>query len=196
MTGVQTCALTICYYSLNLDIRWIRAELPCEKNCLHRSSGVVGESLEPNVALRKYGKIKPPTLFFPLYCDNDYFQPNGKLMDINDLHVVYAGGVAGSHRDKAQYGMIQFHDLIRELSGQKIHFHIYPSPSNFSADFTEYRQIDAHNDYFHFHPASHDSVGTKRGFPENCAGSDSQKHHQVQPDANAPVEFKKPHFEL
>ena len=124
-----------CYYGLNPVIRWIKAELPHEKNCLQLSDGLIGHSLEPNVGLRKYGKIKPPSLFFPLYCDNDYFQNNIKSLDADDLHFVYAGGVAGSQRNKEQYGIIQFHDLIRVLSDQKIHFHIYPSPSNFKGDY-------------------------------------------------------------
>ncbi|HEY5123916.1 MAG TPA: hypothetical protein VIK14_09295 [Ignavibacteria bacterium] len=140
-----------CYYGLNPAIRWIKAELPHEKNCLQLSDGLIGHSLEPNVALRKYGKIKPPSLFFPLYCDNDYFQSNIKSLNADDIHFVYAGGVAGSRRDKAQYGIIQFHDLIQVLSDQKIHFHIYPSPSNFKADYQEYEQISDHNNYFHFH---------------------------------------------
>ena len=140
-----------CYYGLNPTVRWIKAELPHEKNCLQLSNGLIGHSLEPNIALRKYGKIKPPSLFFPLYCDNDYFQSNNKSLDIDDIHFVYAGGVASSLRDKAQYGLIQFHDLIRVLSNQKIHFHIYPSPTNFKADYTEYEQISEHSDYFHFH---------------------------------------------
>jgi hypothetical protein len=140
-----------CYYGLNPAVRWIKSELPHEKNCLQLSDGLIGHSLEPNVALRKYGKIKPPSLFFPLYCDNDFFQSNSKSLDTEDIHLVYAGGVAGSHRNKAQYGLIQFHDLIRVLSDQKIHFHIYPSPTNFKADYKEYEQMSGHNEYFHFH---------------------------------------------
>jgi hypothetical protein len=140
-----------CYYGLNPEIRWIKAELPHEKNCLQLSDGLIGHSLEPNVALRKYGRIKPASLFFPLYCDNDYFKSNLKSLDADNIHFVYAGGVAGSQRDKAQYGLIQFHDLIRILSDQKIHFHIYPSPTNFKADYTEYEQLSDDNDYFHFH---------------------------------------------
>ncbi len=140
-----------CYYGLNPTVRWIKAELPHEKNCLQLSDGLVGQSLEPNVALRKYGKIKPPTLFFPLYCDNDFFQTNIKNLDPDNIHFVYAGGVAGSHRDKAQFGTIQFHHLIQVLSDQQIHFHIYPSPSNFKADYKEYEEISIQNKYFHFH---------------------------------------------
>jgi hypothetical protein len=142
-----------CYYGLNPGVRWIKAELPHEKNCLQLSDGLIAHSLEPNVALRKYGRMKPASLFFPLYCDNDYFLNNLKHLDINDIHLVYAGGVASSQRDKAQFGLIQFHELIRILSDQKIHFHIYPSPSNFKADYTEYEKLSDDKGFFHFHPS-------------------------------------------
>jgi hypothetical protein len=140
-----------CYYGLNPGIRWIKAELPIEKKCIQLSNGLIGQSLEPNVALRKYGKIKPPSLFFPLYCDNDYFHNNVKSLAIDDMHFVYAGGVAGAQRDAAQYGLIQFHNLIKILSDQKIHFHIYPSPTNFKADYYEYEHLSDTSNYFHFH---------------------------------------------
>ena len=148
-----------CYYGLNPGTRWIKAELPHEKNCLQLSDGLIGHSLEPNVALRKYGKTKPPSLFFPLYCDNDCFRGNEKRPDAENIHFVYAGGVAGSHRDKNHYGSIQFHELIKILDNQHIHFHIYPSPSNFKADYEEYVQIAQISEYFHFHaPVSQEAL--------------------------------------
>ena len=99
-----------------------------------------------------YGiKNKPKTIFFPLYCDDDVFQNNAKPLNPDDIHLVYAGGVAGSHRNPKQYGNIQFHDIINILSKQKIHFHIYPSPSNIRADYEEYESIAKQNSFFHFH---------------------------------------------
>ena len=75
-----------------------------------------------------------------------------------------SGGVAGSHRDKTHYGSIQFHDLIRVLDAQQIHFHIYPSPSNARADYEEYEQIDKATGYFHFHAAvSQDAMAAELG---------------------------------
>jgi hypothetical protein len=140
-----------CYYGLNPDIRWLKFELPHEKNCLLLSNGIVAHSMESNVAIRKYSKDKPPAIFFPLYCDNDFFKNNTKQLSEDHIHLVYAGGVAGSHRNKTHYGSIQFHNLIKILSEQKIHFHIYPSPSIHSTDKTEYEQIAVNNIYFHFH---------------------------------------------
>jgi hypothetical protein len=140
------------YYGLNPSIPWLQRELPHEKACLELADGVIGQSLEPNIAYRKYKtKKKPPNLFFPLYCDDDFFCSSPKTLVSDDIHLVYAGGVAGSHRNPKQYGNIQFHQLIRTLSEQKLHFHIYPSPSNVKADYEEYEILAKENAFFHFH---------------------------------------------
>lgn len=140
------------YYEKNTDLSWLKKELPHEEECLTKANGIVAHSLEPNAALRLLKiKPKPKTIFFPLYCDDDFFQSNTKSLNENDIHVVYAGGVAGSHRNPAQYGNIQFQGLIKTLTAQKLHFHIYPSPSNIRADYEEYEKIANENPYFHFH---------------------------------------------
>lgn len=140
------------YYGLNPTLNWLKKELPHEKECLEKANGIVAHSLEPNAAYGLFKtKQKPKTLFFPLYCDDDVFQQNNKTLDPDNIHLVYAGGVAGSHRNPKQYGNIQFHNLIKMLSDQKIHFHIYPSPSNIKADYEEYEKIAKSNSYFHFH---------------------------------------------
>lgn len=148
------------YYGLNPTLGWLKNELPHERACLEFADGVVAHSLEPNVAYRKYGITKKPkTIFFPLYCDDDVFQNNDKQLDPDNIHLVYAGGVAGSHRNPKQYGNIQFHQIINTLSKQKIHFHIYPSPSNIRADYEEYEEIAKQNSFFHFHePISQDQL--------------------------------------
>jgi len=152
-----------CYYGLTPGSRWLRKELPVERNCLLLSRGIVAHSLEPNIAIRKYAAgIKPPAIFFPLYCDNDKFLNNDKKLDAGDIHIVYAGGVAGSHRDKAHYGSIQFHELIKVLDVQHVHFHIYPSPSNIRADYDEYEQLAKTTEYFHFHsPVSQEAIAAE-----------------------------------
>lgn len=148
------------YYS-DTKLRWLKKEMPHEKNCIINANGIISHSLEPNIALRNF-KVnkKPSAIFFPLYCDNDVFitTPNAPL-NINDIHIVYAGGVAGSHRNPKQYGYMQFHHIIKLLSDQKIHFHIYPSPSNLKADYEEYMHIEKNNAYFHFHePVSQEKL--------------------------------------
>ena len=140
------------YYGLNPALNWLKKELPHERECLEKADGVIAHCLEANVAYRKF-KIekKPPTLFFPLYCDDDFFQEKKSNFDTDNIHLVYAGGVAGSHRNPKQYGNIQFHQLIKTLTEQGLHFHIYPSPSNTRADYEEYEEIAKHNSMFHFH---------------------------------------------
>lgn len=140
------------YYDKNTKLNWLKKELPHEKVCLLEANGVVSNSMEINAAYRTLNSPKKPkTIFFPLYCDDDFFQENTKVIDPGNIHIVYAGGVAGSHRNPAQYGNIQFHKLIKTLTGQQLHFHIYPSPSNIRADYEEYEQIEKQNPYFHFH---------------------------------------------
>jgi len=140
------------YYDKNTQLNWLKKELPHEAACLTQADGVIANSMEINEAFRKLNrKKKPKTIFFPLYCDDDFFRQNTKTIDANDIHLVYAGAVAGSHRNPAQYGNTQFHGLIKTLTEQKLHFHIYPSPSNIRADYEEYEQIEKQNPYFHFH---------------------------------------------
>jgi hypothetical protein len=149
------------YYGLTPSLGWLKKELPHEKTCLEKANGLVANSLEPNAAYRKYfTKQKPPSLFFPLYCDDDFFFENKKELNPEDIHIVYAGGVAGSHRNPKQYGNIQFKSLILKLASQQIHFHIYPSPSNVRADYEEYEAMARESAYFHFHePVSQQKLG-------------------------------------
>ncbi|MEP6755487.1 MAG: hypothetical protein ABJA67_08300, partial [Chthonomonadales bacterium] len=131
-----------------------REELPHERACMAGADGLVAHSLEPNEGFRRYGiarKDRPPTLFFPLYCDDDLFVDHVPKISNTELHLVYAGGVAGSHRDAKHYGNIQFFGLIDTLTKQGLHFHIYPSPTNIRADVEEYEALAHVNPRFHFH---------------------------------------------
>lgn len=140
------------YYDHGKGPKWLDSELPHERLCLAESDGIVASSLEPNPALRMIRPAaKPATLFFPLYCDDDFFMDKRLKQDGTEIHIAYAGGVAGSHRNSKQYGNTQFHKVIDMLSAQKIHFHIYPSPSTLPVDYWEYRDLDAANPYFHLH---------------------------------------------
>jgi hypothetical protein len=142
----------VLYYGTDSDRRWLKEELPYEKECFQLANGIVAHSLEPREGMRLWGiKEKKKRLFFPLYTDNDFFISNPKSYPEGEIHFVYAGGVMGSHRDKVHYGGVQFHWLIDYLSKQKIHFHIYPSPSVMKADYEEYEGIAKQNEYFHFH---------------------------------------------
>jgi hypothetical protein len=142
----------ILYYGHDSKLRWLKDELPYEKLCFQLSDGIVAHSLEPREGMKLWGiNDKKKRLFFPLYTDNDLFQNTPKTFSLDDIHLVYAGGVMGSHRDKVHYGAVQFHWLIDYLTKQKIHFHIYPSPSTLRVDYIEYEQIAKENQFFHFH---------------------------------------------
>jgi hypothetical protein len=144
--------VVILYYGHDSTLRWLKDELPYEKLCFQHSDGIVAQSLEPAVGMRMWDiKEKKKRIFFPLYTDNDSFIDTPKNFSMDDIHLVYAGGVMGSHRDKDHYGVVQFHWLIEYLSKQKIHFHIYPSPSTLRVDYMEYEHIARENQFFHFH---------------------------------------------
>lgn len=145
----------VVYYGTQVDLRWLREELPHERACMAGADGLVAHSLEPNEGFRRYGiarKDRPRTLFFPLYCDDDAFAGAVPKVSGTETHLVYAGGVAGSHRDPRQYGNIQFFGLIETLTRQGLHLHIYPSPTNIRADLEEYEALSRTNPRFHFHP--------------------------------------------
>ncbi|MBK5286111.1 MAG: hypothetical protein JJE25_11985, partial [Bacteroidia bacterium] len=140
------------YYGLNTDISWFRKEFPHEKNLLSLSDGLVSHGMEPIAATKIYGIGKrPPTLYFPLCCDNDFFCNNSKLFSHDDIHLVYAGEIMGAFRDSRQFGNVQFHWLIEELSKQRLHFHVYPSPASPPSIYEEYEAVARQNPFFHLH---------------------------------------------
>ena len=142
----------VTYHGLEPPYAWARKELQYERRCLAEADAVIGQSLEPRVGFLRYGIApRPRTCFFPLYCDDDAWQPLHPLRPDGELHLVYAGGLAGSHRDRRQFGILQFHDLIETLSAQQLHFHVYPSPSTLPPDYEEYHAIARRNPYFHLH---------------------------------------------
>ncbi|MEZ4771900.1 MAG: hypothetical protein R3D00_01880 [Bacteroidia bacterium] len=152
--------VVVTYHGLTPPYAWAKKELVYEKDCLTEADWVIGQSLEPRAGYLKYGiKKRPQTMFFPLFCDDDSLMPQeGKTLK-DGIHVVYAGGLAGSHRDRRQFGILQFHHLIESLSRQGIHFHVYPSPSTLPPDYEEYYGIAAKNPFFHMHkPVDNDAL--------------------------------------
>ena len=142
------------YYGTNPTQRWLQQELPYEKKSFELADGIVAHSLEPAVGMRAWNiKNKGKRIYFPLYADNDFFGTPKTPFSSDNIHLVYAGGVFGSHRDKRYYGITQMHWLIDYFTKQKIHFHIYPSPTIQKADYEEYEGIAKQNEYFHFHHA-------------------------------------------
>jgi hypothetical protein len=144
----------VIYYGKNPSMRWLQNELPYEQGCFRDADGVIANSLEACEAMKVWEVKKPgKRIFFPLYCDNDYFCNTEKKFPAGEIHLVYAGGIYGSHRDKSHYGIAQLHWLIEYLQPQKVHLHIYPSPSSIGADYEEYAAMAKANPYLHLHPS-------------------------------------------
>lgn len=142
------------YYGTTPKYNWLKEELPYERACLAEADGIFANSLEPLEGIRMWDiKKSGKKIFFPLYTDNDFFLNTPKTFSYDDLHLVYVGGVVGSHRDKVHYGTSQLHWLIEYLTAQKIHFHVYPSPSVIKADYEEYEEMAKRSTYFHYHAA-------------------------------------------
>lgn len=150
------------YQGLNPKFKWIQKELPFEKSVIQNASGLVGQSLEMNVAQRFYHIKNANSLFFGLYCDNDFFQEPSITWENKEIHLVYVGGVAGAHRPNKQFEILKFHSLIEDLEKQKIHFHVYPNPSSDRSDLIDYEKLDKTNQYFHFHkPVSYSKLASE-----------------------------------
>jgi len=175
-----------CYYKLPPKLRWLKNELPHEKNCLEKSDGIIAQSLEPWIAYKKYNIIKhPDNIFFPMYCDDDCVIDKVSKLNHDQISLVYAGGISGSHRSKETHGSIQFHKFIEILSNQKIHFHIYPSPAVHFTDIDEYKNISLNNAYFHMHsPVSVENLSSELSkynfgfipFFQKNTGQSKEKH--------------------
>lgn len=144
----------VLYYGKNPSLRWLQDELPYEEGCFRDADGVLANSLEPCEGMKIWGVKKPgKRIFFPLYADNDYFSHSEEKASDDGIHLVYVGGIYGSHRNKGHYGLAQLHWLVDYLEPQKVHLHIYPSPSVVGADFEEYEAISKRNPYLHLHPS-------------------------------------------
>jgi hypothetical protein len=139
------------YYEESAAQGWLLKDLPYEKNCMQYADGIVAHSLEPCEGMKVFEIQNKKRLFFPLYSDNDSFCTPNHQLSSDDIHLVYAGGIFGSHRDKGHYGGAQLHWLIDYLTTQKIHLHIYPSPSVQKADYEEYQNIARVNSFLHIH---------------------------------------------
>jgi hypothetical protein len=89
----------VIYYGKNPAMRWLQSELPYEYGCFRDADGVIANSLEACEAMKVWEVKKPgKRIFFPLYSDNDYFCNTEKKFPAGEIHLVYAGGIYGSHR--------------------------------------------------------------------------------------------------
>lgn len=146
-------------YGIDPPLSYMKRDIANEKYCFENTTGVISHSLEPQYIKRIYNmELSHKMCFFPNYCDDDFLVENPHT-NLDEIHIVYAGSVHGKHRDKAHFGITQFHEKIVQLAEQKIHFHVYPSPSQPEADYEDYVKLDKSSEYFHYHePIHHDKL--------------------------------------
>jgi hypothetical protein len=136
----------------NYDIAWFKKDLTYEEICFKNANGMIACSMEPFIADRIWNDKKiSPRLFFPLYADNEAFIINNSKISSDEIHLVYIGGI--SRKDFNSYfgGIADLHWLIDILSLQKIHLHVYPSPTVTKFHREDYEKISLENSYFHLH---------------------------------------------
>lgn len=144
----------ISYFGLNSPKLYMKVDMPYESYSIKHSAGIVSQSIELTNACREYQiDSRPPTLFFPVYCDDDQILVPEKQTPSADIHVVYAGSISGSFQDDKHFGSMKLFWLIEAFARQKIHFHIYPSPTIRFRDLIlqEYQEWDDQEPYFHLH---------------------------------------------
>ena len=142
-------------YGLNPPLGYMKTDIPNERYCFENATGIISHSMEPQYVKKAYHvKSSPRFHFFPNYCDSDYFVKSPEKKG-DEIHLVYAGSVHGKHRDFGHFGTLQFHEKIEELSAQGIHFHIYPGPLQYKAQYEDYYKIADQNPFFHLHESVH-----------------------------------------
>jgi glycosyltransferase involved in cell wall biosynthesis len=85
----------------------------------------------------------------------DCVSPKNRSLKNDGTHIVYAGTVEPSSLPRKHYADLQFHNLIKKITDQGLHFHIYPSPQYEAAGLRdylrEYVEIDQANPFYHYH---------------------------------------------
>lgn len=131
---------------------YMKMDLPHEAYCLENADLVISQSAEVQPARITYGlKKKAPSLFFPLYCDDDNMVHVERKLDPNDVHIVYAGSAFSSQRDPKHYSNMQFHGLIKKLATSGVYFHLYPSPHIDNIAIREYKTLAQEHEHFFYH---------------------------------------------
>ena len=131
------------------------SEREAERFCLEHANGIVNKF--PDEVIDYYRSlgynIKSPVLHYEDYCVEEMMEPINIGRPVPDeWHIVYVGNVAPASLPKDKYGFIQFHDMARILSEQKIHFHIYPNPYQYNGKVLGcYQELEKEVPYFHFH---------------------------------------------
>tara|TARA_B100001109_G_C18851357_1_gene469403 strand:- start:77 stop:1303 length:1227 start_codon:yes stop_codon:yes gene_type:complete len=142
--------LMISNFGMNPPFAYMKKDLDREKFILNHADGIVAHSLELQSAKKYFGEIKTPKLFFPLYVDNIAFKEKANKVD-DELHLVYVGGVHSKFQNKDYFGGLQLYWLVEKLNEQRIHFHIYPAPTNRKEDLLDYIKFDKELAFFQLH---------------------------------------------
>ncbi|MDB9774822.1 hypothetical protein OAB47_01160 [Vicingaceae bacterium] len=143
--------LLVTNFGLNPPFSYMKKDMVKEKYVLKNVDGIVSHSLELQTAKKYYGEILAKKLFFPNYTDNDYFYSPTKVKVNDELSIVYIGSIMSDYRNKDYFGGQMLHWLIHKMEQQKIHFHIYPSPTLLAEHIIDYVELDKNYDYFHLH---------------------------------------------
>ncbi|MDP5169152.1 MAG: hypothetical protein NWR72_02815 [Bacteroidia bacterium] len=144
----------VSYFGLQSPKLYMRIDMPMEAYAIRHSAGIVSQSIELTNACRVYGiEQRPPTLIFPVYCDDEQILIPPEKQQSGEIHVAYAGSIAGSFQDDQHFGSMKLFWLIQAFASQGIHFHIYPSPTMRFGELilAEYREWDAKEPFFHLH---------------------------------------------
>tara|TARA_R110002049_G_scaffold140720_17_gene301958 strand:- start:8337 stop:9464 length:1128 start_codon:yes stop_codon:yes gene_type:complete len=143
--------LLVTNFGLKPPFSYMKKDMKKEEFVLKNVDGIVSHSLELQTAKKYYGEIPAKKLFFPNYTDNDFFYHPTKTKVNDELSIVYIGSIMSDYRNKDYFGGQMLHWLIHKMEQQKIHFHIYPSPTLLAEHIVDYVELDKKYDFFHLH---------------------------------------------
>lgn len=143
--------LYVTNYRLHPPVMYMKMDLPHEKFVLSNANGVISQSHEAYFARVVYRTPKIPSLFFPVYCDDDQVVNVDRKLEFDDIHIVYAGRIYGSTADHGLFGNMQFFKLAESFRQQRLNFHVFPSPAVPLEVVREYQHLDGVNPFFHLH---------------------------------------------
>jgi hypothetical protein len=142
---------------LTRDYQYSRLQLRAERRWFAESAHLCARSLEPRYLRRHEGYAIPPATYFPEYCWQDPLPRKPRaLKGMEDLHVVYCGGIWPEDRySAAAGGYAQYIEMGRILAEQRIHLHLYPAAPPAGVPhrqfFALYLQESTRNPFFHIY---------------------------------------------
>ncbi len=128
----------------------LEQQIADEKFSFENANGIISKTTEIEY-VKSILDIKAPSLIYPDYAFEDWFVEPQEPMRWEDgrPHLVYIGSIYGKEVPD-EMGYSKFFDFARNLNEQRIHFHIYPSPTQ-TIIYKEYKNLDKELPFFHFH---------------------------------------------